>query len=60
MACGQIARSGHGQHVLLRQTGRLVEELVMLTFVGADRKRIRAWMDEIDALREAEPKRPGR
>ncbi len=52
----QIARAGGGQHVTLRQTGRLVEELVMLTFGGAERERVQAWMREIDKLREAEPK----
>ena len=56
----QIARAGGGQHVTLRQTGRLVEELVLLTFGGADRDRVRGWMDEIDTLRAAEPKRKSR
>ena len=55
----QIAIAGGGQHVTLRQTGRLVEELVLLTFAGADRERITAWMEEIDKLRAAAPK-PGR
>lgn len=56
----QIARAGGGQHVTLRQTGRLVEELVLLTFGGADRDRVRGWMAEIDALRAAEPQRKSR
>ena len=53
----QIASAGGGHHVTLRQTGRLVEELVLLTFGGADRARVRGWMAEIEALRAAEPKR---
>lgn len=56
----QIAAAGGGQHVTLRQTGRLVEELVLLTFGGADRARVRGWMEEIEALRKAEPKRKSR
>lgn len=56
----QIAAAGGGQHVTLRQTGRLVEELVLLTFGGADRKRVRGWMEEIEALRAAEPRRKSR
>ncbi len=56
----QIAVAGGGQHVTLRETGRLVEQLVLLTFGGADRKRVRGWMIEIDALRAAEPKRAKR
>lgn len=53
----QIALAGGGQHVTLTDAGRLVEELVLLTFGGADRERIRAWMSVIDALREAEQKK---
>jgi len=56
----QIALAGGGQHVTLHNTARLVEQLVLLTFGGADRKRVRGWMVEIDALRAAEPKRSGR
>jgi len=51
----QIALAGGGHHVTLRQTGRLVEELVLLTFGGSERERIQAWMAEIDRLRAAEP-----
>ncbi len=51
----QIALAGGGQHVTLRRAGRLVEELVLLTFGGAERERIQAWMVEIDKLRKAEP-----
>ncbi|MDJ0522717.1 MAG: vWA domain-containing protein [Planctomycetota bacterium] len=53
----QIALAGGGQHVTLRQTGRLVEELVLLTFGGADRERVQTWMREIDKLRKAEPRK---
>ncbi|MDF1700299.1 MAG: VWA domain-containing protein [Planctomycetota bacterium] len=56
----QIAAAGGGQHVTLRQTGRLVEELVMLTFGGADRGRIRGWMAEIGQLRADDPERARR
>ena len=51
----QIALAGGGQHVTLRQTGRLVEELVLAAFGGAERERVQAWMAEIDKLRKAEP-----
>ena len=44
----------------LKQTGRLVEELVMLTFGGADRGRIRGWMAEIGQLRADDPERARR
>ena len=50
----QIALAGGGQHVTLRNTARLVEELVMLSFGGAERERVKAWMAEIDKLRRAE------
>ena len=50
----QIAKAGHGQHVTLRSTGQLVEELVLLTFGGEYRDRIRAWMAAMDKLRAAE------
>jgi hypothetical protein len=53
----QIAIAGGGQHVTLGNAGRLVEELVLLTFGGAERKRIQAWMRIIDALRAAERRR---
>lgn len=56
----QIAAAGGGQHVTLKQTGRLVEELVMLTFGGADRVRIRGWMVEIEQLRADDPERARR
>ncbi|MDA1195110.1 MAG: VWA domain-containing protein [Planctomycetota bacterium] len=54
----QIARAGGGQHVTLRDTGRLVAELVLLTFGGDDRDRVREWMEEVDNLRDLEPKQP--
>jgi Mg-chelatase subunit ChlD len=54
-----IARAGGGVHVELRSTGRLVEELVALTFGAGDRARLAAWMDVIDTLRE-EGSAPGR
>ncbi len=52
----QIAIAGGGEHVTLRNTGRLVEELVLLTFGGAERERVHAWMEEIDKLHRAEKK----
>ena len=52
----EIAKVGGGQHVALRSAGRLVEELVLLTFGGEYRDRIRAWMAEMDRLRKAERK----
>lgn len=53
----QIAIAGGGQHVTLTDSGRLVEELVLLTFGGAERERIRGWMRVIDELRRAEQAR---
>lgn len=56
----KIALAGGGQHVTLTDTGALLEELVLLTFGGADRDRVKAWMQVIDALRAAEaPERAG-
>jgi len=52
----QIAIAGGGQHVTLRNTRRLVEELVLLTFGGAERERVHAWMREIEKLHRAEKK----
>ena len=54
----RIARAGGGQHLTLGDAGSLVNALVLLTFGGSDRERVEAWMQEIDALREAEPKKP--
>jgi Mg-chelatase subunit ChlD len=58
----EIARAGGGEHVLLSHVGRLVDELVLLSFGGSERKRVRAWLSEIDALRAADPalRKPGR
>ncbi|MGE0190639.1 MAG: VWA domain-containing protein [Planctomycetota bacterium] len=51
----QIARAGGGRATELRGAGRLVEELVALTFGARDRKHLAAWMEAIDALREEDP-----
>ncbi len=56
----QIALAGGGQHVALSHAGALVQELVLLTFGGADRERIKEWMGVIDTLRKAEQKKPKR
>ena len=51
----QIARAGGGRATELRGTGRLVEELVALTFGARDRKHLGAWMEAIDGLRREDP-----
>ena len=53
----RIARAGGGRHMTLEDAGDLVDTLVLLTFGGQDGERVGAWMDEIDRLRAAEPKK---
>lgn len=53
----EIARAGGGAHVRLRSAARLVQEMIVLVLGGHEhRARITAWMREIEALRDAEPK----
>jgi hypothetical protein len=47
----EIAAAGGGVHVTLSQTGRLLEELVVLTFGSVHRDAVRAWMEEVESLR---------
>lgn len=50
----RIASMGGGAHITLRQTSRLVDELILLSFGGAaHRKRVNRWIQEIEALRKA-------
>ena len=57
-----IARAGGGQHVTLDGASALVEQLLVLTFGGIDKTRVRRWTRAIDALRKQERKasRPAR
>lgn len=49
---GRIARVGGGAHITLRQTSRLEDELILLSFGGgAHRERVTRWIEEIEALR---------
>ncbi|MDJ0973531.1 MAG: VWA domain-containing protein [Planctomycetota bacterium] len=50
----RIARVGGGAHITLRQTSRLVDELILLSFGGgAHRARVMRWIAEIEALQKA-------
>ncbi len=51
----QIALAGGGTHITLHNTGRLVDHLIMLSFGGGDRERVKAWMEEVERLRKADP-----
>ncbi len=52
----QIAMAGGGAHITLRNTGRLVDHLIMLSFGGGDRERVKEWIEEVERLRKADPK----
>lgn len=56
----RIARAGRGMHLTLEDAGGLVDSLVLVTFGGQDQERVSAWMEQIDALRKAERKKPTR
>jgi len=47
-------------HLTLEDAGGLVDSLVLVTFGGQDQERVSAWMEQIDALRKAERKKPTR
>ena len=51
----EIARLGGGTHLHLKQTGQLVDALVLLTFGGKHRDKVKAWMTQIDALAKRDP-----
>jgi Mg-chelatase subunit ChlD len=47
-----IARAGGGHAVTLHDTGRLVEELVALTFGSGCATRIRPWLEEVQKVQD--------
>ncbi len=52
----EIATAGHGAAVALPSTGRLESEIVALAFGAPFPDRVRAWLDEVEALRHARPR----
>jgi Mg-chelatase subunit ChlD len=51
-----IALAGGGVHVTLRDTGRLEEELVALTFGAGFLDRVRPWLAEVAEIRRRMPR----